>query len=268
MQSLGFRTDLALLERAGSTIEDCGDHLVVRSPSNPTFYWGNFLLLDHVPAADRVDGWLDRFDAALPGARHRSFGFDAPRRAWRIWRLRRPRAGRRRVDRDDGNVRPPTRASERRGGLPRPRVASDWLVAERRADARLQRRVRAGRPPHVRRAQGGEQPCPRRGRPRRVVRRVPRRGARVPDGPRHGRAGAGAVPVGRDPPRRARPRARRDARAPRRHVRLRHARRRDARDGRRPGVPRDQALPLGRVQRRRVAAPGRAQARGGSSRAS
>ena len=78
VQSLGFRTDLALLERAGSTIEDCGDHLVVRTPSNPTFYWGNFLLLDHVPPADRVDGWLDRFVAALPGARHRSFGFDAP----------------------------------------------------------------------------------------------------------------------------------------------------------------------------------------------
>jgi ribosomal protein S18 acetylase RimI-like enzyme len=76
--SLGFRTDLALLERAGSTIEDCGDHLVVRSPSNPTFYWGNFLLIDHVPAADRVDAWLDRFGAALPAARHRSIGFDAP----------------------------------------------------------------------------------------------------------------------------------------------------------------------------------------------
>ena len=76
--SLGFRTDLALLERAGSTIEDCGDHLIVRSPANPTFYWGNFLLLDHVPAADRVEMWLDRFVEALPAARHRSLGFDAP----------------------------------------------------------------------------------------------------------------------------------------------------------------------------------------------
>ncbi len=78
VRSLGFRTDLALLERAGSTIEDCGDHLIVRSPSNPTFYWGNFLLLDHIPAADHVDRWLDRFEATLPTARHRSFGFDDP----------------------------------------------------------------------------------------------------------------------------------------------------------------------------------------------
>jgi len=76
--SLGFRTDLALLERGGSTIEDCGDYFVVRSPANPTFYWGNFVLIDHVPAADRVEMWLDRFAEALPTARHRSLGFDAP----------------------------------------------------------------------------------------------------------------------------------------------------------------------------------------------
>jgi GNAT superfamily N-acetyltransferase len=76
VSSLGFRTDLALLERAGSTVEDRGDHLVVRSPENPGFYWGNFLLLDHAPDADRVEEWLDRFATAFPEARHRSFGFD------------------------------------------------------------------------------------------------------------------------------------------------------------------------------------------------
>lgn len=74
--SLGLRTDLALLERSGSTIEDCGDHLVVRTPSNPTFYWGNFLVLDHLPAAEVVDEWLERFAAALPDARHRALAFD------------------------------------------------------------------------------------------------------------------------------------------------------------------------------------------------
>lgn len=78
MISLGFRTDLALLERAGSTVEDCGDHLVVRSPYNPSFYWGNFLLLARVPGADRVDRWIERFAAAFPDARHRAFGFDTP----------------------------------------------------------------------------------------------------------------------------------------------------------------------------------------------
>ena len=47
--SLGLQTDLALLERSGSTIEDCGDHLVVRTPDNPLHWWGNFLLLPRPP---------------------------------------------------------------------------------------------------------------------------------------------------------------------------------------------------------------------------
>ncbi len=77
--SLGFRTDLALLELAGSVIEDRSDHLVVTTPSNPAFYWGNFLLLDRVPPAEAVEEWLARFAATFPGARHRAFGFDDPR---------------------------------------------------------------------------------------------------------------------------------------------------------------------------------------------
>jgi ribosomal protein S18 acetylase RimI-like enzyme len=77
--SLGFRTDLALLKRAGATVEDRGDHIVVISPDNPSFYWGNFLLLDHVPGADRVEEWLERFEAAFPAAGHRALGFDVTR---------------------------------------------------------------------------------------------------------------------------------------------------------------------------------------------
>jgi ribosomal protein S18 acetylase RimI-like enzyme len=79
VSSLGFRTDLALLERAGSTVEDRGDHLVVRTPENPEFYWGNFLLLDHVPGAEHVEEWLDRFAETFPEARHRALGFDTAR---------------------------------------------------------------------------------------------------------------------------------------------------------------------------------------------
>ena len=75
VESLGYRTDLALLRLGGSTIEDRGDHLVVRSPYNPTFYWGNFLLLDRVPdGAEATQQWLDRFAQEFPGAearRHR-----------------------------------------------------------------------------------------------------------------------------------------------------------------------------------------------------
>jgi GNAT superfamily N-acetyltransferase len=74
--SLGYRSDLALLALGGSTIEDRGDHLVVRSQHNPTHWWGNFLLLAEVPAPAEATAWLDRFAAAFPGAAHVALGFD------------------------------------------------------------------------------------------------------------------------------------------------------------------------------------------------
>ena len=76
LRSLAYRTDLALLELAGSKVEDRGTHLVVRTPQNPTFYWGNFLLLARPPAADGGEHWLDTFEREFPGTRHRAFGVD------------------------------------------------------------------------------------------------------------------------------------------------------------------------------------------------
>ncbi len=74
--SLGFRTDIALLEHGGSQVEDRDDHLVVRTPHNPSFWWGNFLLLAGPPAADDADRWLERFATAFPGAPHVALGVD------------------------------------------------------------------------------------------------------------------------------------------------------------------------------------------------
>jgi GNAT superfamily N-acetyltransferase len=74
--SLGYRTDLALLQLGGTQVEDRGDHLVVRSPHNPTHWWGNFLLLEHAPQARDTDVWLDRFAAEFPDAGHVALGFD------------------------------------------------------------------------------------------------------------------------------------------------------------------------------------------------
>jgi GNAT superfamily N-acetyltransferase len=74
--SLGFRTDLALLRLGGSLVEDLGDHVVVRTPANPRFWWGNFLLLPGAPPAADVDGWLERFRSAFPAAAHVALGFD------------------------------------------------------------------------------------------------------------------------------------------------------------------------------------------------
>ncbi len=75
--SLGYRTDLALLQLGGTVIEDRVDHLVVRTPHNPGHWWGNFLLLREAPAEGaETDRWLEMFAAAFPDARHRAFGVD------------------------------------------------------------------------------------------------------------------------------------------------------------------------------------------------
>jgi ribosomal protein S18 acetylase RimI-like enzyme len=75
--SLAFRTDLAMLEHSGSTVEDRGTHLVVRTPDNPAFWWGNFLLLAETPADEETaEGWLREFEREFPEARHRTFGVD------------------------------------------------------------------------------------------------------------------------------------------------------------------------------------------------
>lgn len=77
VRSLAWRTDLALLQYAGSTVSDHGDHLVVRTPANPTFYWGNFLVLEQAPRTrDDVERWVSHFEHEHPQARHRAFGVD------------------------------------------------------------------------------------------------------------------------------------------------------------------------------------------------
>jgi ribosomal protein S18 acetylase RimI-like enzyme len=76
VQSIAYRTDLALLTLGGSAVEDHGDHLVVRTPDNPTFHWGNFVLLDRPPAASDVPRVLGLVDAAFPEAAHRAVGVD------------------------------------------------------------------------------------------------------------------------------------------------------------------------------------------------
>jgi GNAT superfamily N-acetyltransferase len=79
VQSLVFRTELALLQRSGSVVEDRGDHLVVRTPTNPDYYWGNFLLLA-VPPDDvaRVGHWERVHHAEFPDAGHVTLGIDRP----------------------------------------------------------------------------------------------------------------------------------------------------------------------------------------------
>jgi ribosomal protein S18 acetylase RimI-like enzyme len=74
IESLAFRTDMALLEHGGSEVEDHGSHIVVRTPDNPAYWWGNFLLFPAAPAREDVPEWDALFTGAFPDARHRAYG--------------------------------------------------------------------------------------------------------------------------------------------------------------------------------------------------
>ena len=75
VRSLGYRTDLAILALEGSQVTDRGDHLVIRTPGNPDYWWGNFLLLRDLKP-DSGGGWLSRFTAEFPDAQHIALGLD------------------------------------------------------------------------------------------------------------------------------------------------------------------------------------------------
>ncbi len=76
VRSLGYRTDLMVRRLAGSTVVDHGNHLVVRTPKNPRYHWGNFLLLDSLPVEDAIERWIIEFDHEFPGAEHVTVGID------------------------------------------------------------------------------------------------------------------------------------------------------------------------------------------------
>jgi ribosomal protein S18 acetylase RimI-like enzyme len=75
-RSLGFRTDLVLLQLGGSIVEDGGDCWVVRSPNNPLHWWGNFLLVKAVPAYDECPIWVSRSESLFGTDRAIVLGID------------------------------------------------------------------------------------------------------------------------------------------------------------------------------------------------
>lgn len=79
-RSLGWRTDL-IFARFDGEVAPRADHLVIRTPHNPTFWWGNFLLFDHAPQPGDAAAWVARFEAEItsrqPASRHVTFGVDS-----------------------------------------------------------------------------------------------------------------------------------------------------------------------------------------------
>ncbi|MCL2490536.1 MAG: GNAT family N-acetyltransferase [Propionibacteriaceae bacterium] len=74
--SLSWRTSLAILQRCGATIEPRDGYLVVRTPDNPGYHWGNCLVV--TGDADDAAGWLDVFACEFPAANYRAIGLFQP----------------------------------------------------------------------------------------------------------------------------------------------------------------------------------------------
>lgn len=78
LSSLVIATDVDTLPES-AIVEDRGDHVVVRSPSNPSHYWGNFLLYRSAPASGDRERWEADFDRAFGSdreSRHAAFTWD------------------------------------------------------------------------------------------------------------------------------------------------------------------------------------------------
>jgi GNAT superfamily N-acetyltransferase len=79
IHSLGYRTDL-IFPRFEGEIIDRGAYLVILTPSNPFFYWGNFLLFPDPPGPGDLEKWKDLFTREIvarhPQSEHFAYGWD------------------------------------------------------------------------------------------------------------------------------------------------------------------------------------------------
>jgi hypothetical protein len=78
VRSLVWATDIDVLP-ADRVVERREAYVLVRSPSNPTHYWGNLLLFEDPPVAGDGARWEQFFDvefAAEPQVQHRTFAWD------------------------------------------------------------------------------------------------------------------------------------------------------------------------------------------------
>ncbi len=77
-RALAWATDFDKLP-ANRVLQRRDEYLVVRTPTNPEFRWGNLLLFDDPPMAGDRARWERSFDAEFtgqPSIRHRTFAWD------------------------------------------------------------------------------------------------------------------------------------------------------------------------------------------------
>ncbi|MGL4831939.1 MAG: GNAT family N-acetyltransferase [Propionibacteriaceae bacterium] len=70
--NLGTATDFAIAVLTGARVSEYGTYLVLTTPDNPGYYWGNFI---QILRNDRsVTDWETTFHQHFPDAAHRCFG--------------------------------------------------------------------------------------------------------------------------------------------------------------------------------------------------
>jgi ribosomal protein S18 acetylase RimI-like enzyme len=78
IKSLAFKTDL-FFHRFSGIVQDLGDYLVVKTPENPNYFWGNLIYFSKPPAANSLIIWkqiyCDHFEAM--NTEHITFGWDS-----------------------------------------------------------------------------------------------------------------------------------------------------------------------------------------------
>lgn len=78
IRSLALQTELALAATRGA-VTDRGDYIVVETPDDPGYYYGNLLVLPAAPQVGEVAYWTRRFGDELgknPAIRHVTFWWD------------------------------------------------------------------------------------------------------------------------------------------------------------------------------------------------
>src|SRR5580765_5185916 len=79
VHALVWATDIDVLPR-DRILEQRDGYLLVRSPSNPTHYWGNLLLFPEPPGDGDGARWEEAFEGEFadePAVRHRTVAWDA-----------------------------------------------------------------------------------------------------------------------------------------------------------------------------------------------
>lgn len=83
----GWQTHLMFADFDGS-VQQVDDHLVVRSPGSPSYYWGNFLLYDRLATGADLIPWLMAFERDIagpdPACRHVALGMHADARQFEL----------------------------------------------------------------------------------------------------------------------------------------------------------------------------------------